>query len=308
MGSWDAEGLSILTNAPCEARSGWVRVTEGVPPRDSLCRGRATMTNVSQVPRRGRGPPDDAPLLPHMWLRKRWLTYALRNYPPYDPPHKVEERVLPKEKALENFEYFMSVRQARVAFFQKWLWRYFRTGVRANERGIRALNRWARRYSGLVFVGSRERQISYFTYDPPWYGVYAGCNVVFDIGITLGEFIIANCPKLRWAMDPTSALLPNTARESKRSFGTGYQRPELTGFDHPTWGKAPLASSYLFAVQMARITTFWGLVHVPWVWRKDQTRLLFSAYQITVKEYAAGNPAKLYGLGPPLDYVEGDDG
>ena len=243
-----------------------------------------------------------------MGMRKVWLTHVLRDYPIYDPPHKVEERLLPREEARENFEYFMRVRQERVAYFTKWLRRYFWTRISADERGVKTLNRWARRYSGLIFVGSPERSTSYFTYYPPWTGDNIGCNVVFDIGVALGEFIIANCPKLRWDMDPTSTLLPKTARSRKSFTGSNFWRPELTGFDHPTWGKNPLASSHLFAQQMVRITTFWGLFHVSRWWRQDQGRLLISMYEITLREYAAGNPAKLYGLGPPRDDVEEDNG
>jgi hypothetical protein len=259
--------------------------------------------------RRSLGPPEDAALLPHMWLRKQWLTHALRNYPVYDPPHKVEERLLPKEQALENFDYFMRVRQERVAYFQKWLRRYFCTRIQANDKGVRALNRWARRYAGLTFLGNWERRNSYYTYDPPWTGAGAGCNVVFDIGIALGEFIIVNCPKLRWDMDPISAVLPKTARERQRFLGSGFQRPQLTGFDHPTWGKTPLSDSYMLASQVARITTIWGLINTPRIWRRSQLYLVSSTYRTTIKEYAAGNPAVLYNIvGPPTDLTEEDYG
>jgi hypothetical protein len=40
--------------------------------------------------------------------------------------------------------------------------------------------------------------------------------VLFDIGIALSEFIIANCPKLRWDFDPISTVLPRRARQLKR--------------------------------------------------------------------------------------------
>ena len=189
--------------------------------------------------RRSLGPPEDAALLPHMWLRKQWLTHALRNYPVYDPPHKVEERLLPKEQALENFDYFMRVRQGRVAYFQKWLRRYFWTDIWADDKGVRALNRWARRYSGLVFLGDLERRNSYYTYDPPWTGAGAGCNVVFDIGIALGEFIMVNCPKLRWDMDPISAVLPKTARERKRFLRIRFPAAPIDGLRPSHLGQNP---------------------------------------------------------------------
>jgi hypothetical protein len=259
--------------------------------------------------RRSLGPPEDAALLPHMWLRKQWLTHALRNYPVYDPPHKVEERLLPKEQALENFDYFMRVRQERVAYFQKWLRRYFCTRIRADDKGVRALNRWARRYAGLLYPGGWNQVRSYYSYDPPWTGAGAGCNVVFDIGIALGEFIIANCPKLHWDMDPISAMMPKIAKARKANFGSGFWRPQLTGFKNPNWSKAPLSSSDVFASQMMRITTFWGLFHTPRMWRLSQLDILRELYRTTLKEYAAGDPATLYGsVGMPADLTEEDYG
>ena len=89
-------------------------------------------------------------LLPQMWGTKLWLQWALKDYPIYDPPHKVEERVLSKEQALENFDYFMRVRQQRVESFRWWLRRYFWTVTQADENGVRALDRWAVSYAGLL--------------------------------------------------------------------------------------------------------------------------------------------------------------
>ena len=64
-------------------------------------------------------------ILPQVRLRKLRLERALREYPLYDPPHKVDERLLPREKAAENFDYFMRMRLDRVRYFCGWLKRYF---------------------------------------------------------------------------------------------------------------------------------------------------------------------------------------
>ena len=155
-------------------------------------------------------------LLPQMWLRRVWLRRALRDYPLYDPPHKVEERLLSKEEALENFDYFMRVRQQRLAYFQDWLRRNLCVTLAPNKVGVKALNRWGNKYAGLLLTAGPDGHPnnSYFTYDPPWTGENAGCNVLFDMGIALGEFIIVNCPKLHWALDPLSAMLPRQPHSS----------------------------------------------------------------------------------------------
>src|SRR5205823_4133759 len=119
-----------------------------------------------------------------------------------------------KEKARENFDYFMRVRQQRLAFFQDWLRRYFRVAVTLDQSGMMALNHWGNKYAGLLLVKGPlgHPNDSYFKYDPPWTGENAGHNVLFDMGIALGEAIIANCPKLHWDADPVSAILPRTAK------------------------------------------------------------------------------------------------
>src|ERR1700730_12144481 len=108
-------------------------------------------------------------LLPQMWLRKSWLRRALRDYPLYDPPHKVEEYLLSREQAVENFDYFMRVRQQRAAYFQRWLRRYFRVAITPDENGVKALNRWGNKYAGLLLVAAPTGHPTdcYFTYDPP---------------------------------------------------------------------------------------------------------------------------------------------
>jgi hypothetical protein len=196
-------------------------------------------------------------LLPHMWLRKRWLRRALRDYPLYDPPHKVEERLLSKVQATENFEYFMRVRHQRMAYLHAWLRRCFWVALTPDIKGVKALSRWGNKYAGLLLEAKPTGgpTNTYFTYDPPWAGNNAGCNVLFDMGITLGEFLIANCPKLYWDIDPTSSILPRTAKMLKRESGMSFQRPEVTGSDNPAWSWPSLHYVHTFAHQMMYLTT-----------------------------------------------------
>ncbi|MGD9544516.1 MAG: hypothetical protein AB7F41_04615 [Methylocystis sp.] len=250
-------------------------------------------------------------LLPLMWLRKKKLDRLLKDYPLYDPPHKVEERLLPKAKAQENFEYFMRVRKERVAFFSRWLKDEFGVAIGPTQRGVEALNRWMFQYVGLL-LPNRTVEYSYFSYDPPWRGDGAGCNVLFDVGIAFGEFLIANCPNLRWDMDPISALRPNEARIRKREFGLSFWRPMLTGFENPHWGVNPLHMMWTQAHLLGEITTCSG----RWNFRnvvggrdtRDLRNSLAEFFETKIREYEAGDPATLYGsAGIPAD-LEDDDG
>src|SRR4051812_32360629 len=191
-------------------------------------------------------------MLPQMWLRRIWLWRVMKDYPLYDPPHKLEERLLSKAQAAENFDYFMRVRMHRMAYFRDWLRRYFRVRLTPDTKGVKALNRWGNKYAGLLLEAKPNGNPTdtYFTYKPSWTGENAGCNVLFDMGITLGEFVIANCPRTRWDFDPISAVLPRTAKMLKRESGMSFQRPALTGYENPEASWSPLHQLHTFAQLM----------------------------------------------------------
>jgi hypothetical protein len=249
-------------------------------------------------------------LLPHMWLRKLWLRHTLRRYPLYDPPNKVEERLLSPEKARENFDYFMQVREQRVAFFYEWLHRHFWITLTPDSDGVRALNRWGNRYAGLLLERNPRGNLThtYFTYDPAWTGDNAGCNALFDMGITLGESLIACCPKLRWDFEPTATVLPRSAKKLQRSPGMSFQRPELTGSDNPTWTWSPLHSVFTFANQMSReITTFKG--RGRFLARSKESRRRFreqlsNSFESMLSYYPAFDPHGLQQKLPKADYLD----
>lgn len=234
-----------------------------------------------------------------VWLRKRSLERALRGYPLYDPPHKVEEHLLSRELAAENFDYFMRVRLARLADFRSWLRQHFGCEVTLDEKGIRALSLWGNKYAGLLLVQDPDGRPtrSFFTYDPPWIGAHAGINVLFDLGIALGEAILANCPELRWELDPLSKLLPNTGKLLKQTSGISFQRPLISGFENPAYRVTPLHQSYTFAFWMMTYTAeAEGIRRFRALSRFDRRPILQSLinfYLAALKEYPEGDPAGL---------------
>ena len=190
-------------------------------------------------------------LLPKYWLRQQKLQRALADYPIYDPPHKVEERLLPKEKALENFQYFLDVRQERVRFFTDWLVSKF--GIEASNElnGIWNTIDWAENYVGILMPPDTSRTSEVFIgYTSPWVGRYAGANALFDLGATLGEAIIHQRPNLTWRMEwslsdysgvdrisskETLTILRSRerdVRQKSREPYSGYRRPVIASPDN----------------------------------------------------------------------------
>ena len=248
-------------------------------------------------------------LLPQARLRNLWLKRALRGYPIYDPPYKVEEYLLSRDQAIENFDYFMRTRDQRSAYFQLWLRDHFGVAIAPDEGGVKALNRWGNKYAGLLLVARPDGhpRDSYFTYNPPWTGENAGYNVLFDLGITLGEIIITQCPKLHWDVDPVSAVLPRTAKMLKGSPGMSFQRPELTGFDDPVNSVSPLHLVHSFAHQMFRyMRTLEGIrryLRIPRRMRRFIRDELLNSFNGVTRGYQVGNTNKLREKMSPEDYV-----
>jgi hypothetical protein len=229
-------------------------------------------------------------MLPQAWLRQQWLGRALRNYPLYDPPHKAEEYLLSRAQAQENFDYFMRTRQERMAFLMVWLQRNFRVTITMDADGVRALNRWGNKYAGLLQLKDTEGNPtdSFFTYQPLWVDGNAGCNVLFDTGTLFGEIVIANLPKLHWALEPTAELLPRRWQKLKNSPGMSVQRPKLTGWDDPTGEGSMHHLLWMFSTTMLRrMTTFQGRARynrMGWIDRAHVRDELINSFRTILDE------------------------
>ena len=116
------------------------------------------------------------------------------------------------------------------------------------------------------------------------------------MGIALGESVIANCPKLHWALDSTSAILPRLGRKLKKTSCMGFQRPELTGFDDPVFTINVLHAAYGFAAQMFRnLTTFRDFARyraLHWEDRRHIKEVFLNNYKGVLRDYPAGDPYK----------------
>jgi len=170
-------------------------------------------------------------LQPSAWLRSRRLGRILsQGYPVYNPPNLQWEKKLPKEKVQENFDYFMNVRLSRVNFLNKWFYENFDLDVSLSKDGVDRLTKWYDDYAGVVFAAKHTKSFywdnCYRDYDPAWEGPYVGINLLFDIGIWAGEYIIAKAPSLYWA--------PNSGdrRERQSLNHPGFGKPYLFGFSN----------------------------------------------------------------------------
>jgi hypothetical protein len=176
-------------------------------------------------------------IYPKLLLKHAKARRAIADYPIYDVPNKQEEGTLDEPRVRENFAYFMRVHLDRLAFFQKWLREWFEVRATLDGDGLLALNEWVNAYGGGL-IGEYPRRATIFaTYQPAWTGEYIGYNVMVDIGIFVGEYLIAKRPQLYWVIYRGH---PNDRGELA---GPNLKRPHLGGFPRQ-WGCDPLGLGY----------------------------------------------------------------
>ena len=212
-------------------------------------------------------------LLPKYYLRQQRLQRALVEYPIYDPPYKTAERLLPKEQALENFRYFMDVRQERVRNFNIWLKSKFGVDANFEKKGIENALEWAADYIPIIMPSYDFWQtcLVFATYAKPWSGEYAGANAFFDFGAMLGEAFIHHRPNLRWQMEWSLSDYPDIEQSlSKETLIflrsrvrdiRDWNRSEVSGYRRPILASAADAVEYESPYDS--INTYFGLEFEP---------------------------------------------
>lgn len=200
--------------------------------------------------------------MPHMihpkfWLKHRKARRAAADYPLYDVPHKQAERTLSEDQVQENFSYFMRVRLDRLALFQCWLNRNFGVTPTLNGDGILALYGWCNDYGGGL-IGDETYTASIFdSYQPLWRDQYAGYNVMVDIAIFLGEYLISKRPRLHWE------IYRGHLNEEGKLSGNNLARPIIGGFPQPRQWKHDGFQDGYGAIAGSRQRARIGNVHRP---------------------------------------------
>jgi hypothetical protein len=103
--------------------------------------------------------------------------------------------------------------------------------------GLLALNEWINAYGGGLIGDQFNTATIFATYHPAWVGEYAGYNVMVDIGIFIGEYLIAKRPQLHWEIYRGH---PNNDGELT---GPNLKRPHIEGFPRG-WTRDALGLGY----------------------------------------------------------------
>ncbi len=147
--------------------------------------------------------------------RRRCMSELLAEYPVYEPPYR-QGRDFPRRtrnqdedeyfrlgrefaaRGEENFAYFLAQREVRLAALGGFL-RKFDVTMGLDDAGLQAVSAWCPGNYGALVARHHEDATRHAFFElAAWTGRLRGLNVIFDLGIFLGECAIARRPKLRW--------------------------------------------------------------------------------------------------------------
>jgi hypothetical protein len=182
------------------------------------------------------------------WTARRRVRSALEGYPVYDPPHEGIEMLMPENHARENFDHFMSQRAACQEALRRFLAR-FGVSLDFSDAAKSSLDRWLAQYGAFLWVA--ERGSSYLTYLPRWEGARVGLNVIHDLAVLLGDFVIRENAGLHWEMYTD---VPTGLQRQQEAF----QKPAIAGFPgNQRWRVFPLTEMERICNALRERTYMW---------------------------------------------------
>jgi hypothetical protein len=157
----------------------------------------------------------------------RWNVWRnLRGYPIYAAPFARSDPALSREEMDANHRRFLEQRSERLQYLAGYL-AAFSLPLRLEPETLPLLNRWLDRYGGhlipahgdhLGFQGDPTVTAALCNRGPAWADAYHGLNIINDIAIFAGEYIVSKNNEAHWGM----------------WHGDGEKRDRQTGvFGHP---------------------------------------------------------------------------
>jgi hypothetical protein len=156
--------------------------------------------------------------------RKVWR--SLPDYPVYAPPFRYEQAKIPlREQIEQNYQYFLQHKADRLKYLADYL-ASFSVVLTLEPATLPVLGRWLYRYGGHLHPGGGGVVFVLGHYNPLWTGVYHGLNVMNDLAIFAGDYIVSRNKKTRW-----DAWFGDGTRHTFEMAGFG--QPCIFGLTHP---------------------------------------------------------------------------
>lgn len=177
----------------------------------------AAVNGIGNLPRLARHPvAGKGTTMPSVsaWFDGWGLRRELRDYPIYTPPFPGDYDELTSENAKANFQYFKGQKEKRLEYLATLLSRYdISFGFEVHN--LEAVGAWVYRYGGHL-LRDKGNLDALECFEPTWSRRYAGLNVVHDLNVYMGEYIIRHNHYVFWTLSKLN--------------------PEELGYFHPCLG------------------------------------------------------------------------
>lgn len=134
-------------------------------------------------------------IIPYMKLK-----FNIGSYIPYLPPHRGGSDILDDKSAEDNFDYFLKNKDKRCILLEKFVKKLEFVDMNFSINDVCVIERFSRRYGGLLFVANSYLVSDYRSQNQEWSGKNIGCSIMFDIGIYIGEIFIRNYNGFYWGI------------------------------------------------------------------------------------------------------------
>jgi hypothetical protein len=150
--------------------------------------------------------------------RRLVLSPGLQDYPLYQPPHSLGPLLRRRAdqtdqdfqrysddystRSKQNFAYFIEQRAARLGALKTFL-AGFGVSADLDDAGLASVSAWLADNSfALADVRKPDVRGPFYQMRIPWTGDLRGLNVIFDLGVFLGELLIQKQRRLHWKYIP----------------------------------------------------------------------------------------------------------
>jgi hypothetical protein len=130
------------------------------------------------------------------WKYHRQVWKLLPEYPVYSPPFHSSEEVLSKREIEANYDYFLEQKSFRLRSLTEFL-ASFSVELVLSETALPSLDDWIFRYGGHLLPDGGEVTTAVNDYEPVWTSHFRGLNVIHDVSIFAGDYIVSKNPNVR---------------------------------------------------------------------------------------------------------------
>ena len=133
-------------------------------------------------------------------IDRRQVWAGLGDYPVYSPACRYTWSIPSRDEMTANFNYFLETKADRLKYLAEYL-TPFSVELRLEPAALPALDRWLYRYGGHLIPEHYGQVVpALFRYGLAWVGEYKGLNIINDVAIYAGDYLVSRNAGASWKM------------------------------------------------------------------------------------------------------------